>query len=115
MIALRAPGHKEITMADQSWTWPADRVLVLYEWSWFNPDIDDVVGGWSRQSEADDAGYVHFEAEALRDAETVQIHPASRDFVFAKSHTFSALVRLPLELRTDDGVPLPWVRALLGG
>ncbi len=50
-------------MANQKWTWPAGRVLILYEWSWFDPDLGDVVSGWSRQSEADDAGYVHFEAE----------------------------------------------------
>jgi hypothetical protein len=112
MIAPRAPGHKEITMADQTWTWPAGRVLVLYEWSWFDPEISDTVVGWSRQSEADERGFVHLEAEDLQPARTLQ---TASDYVFVKPHTLSPFVPLPDELTDDTGAPLPWVRALIGG
>lgn len=97
----------------QRWTWPASRAIVLYHWSWFDTKAGGVVAGWSRQSEVDAAGYVHFEEESDRPAETRQIDPESRDFTFAEPHTFTGLTPLPSELRGADGAPLPWIRALL--
>ena len=101
-------------MADQVWTWPAGQVLVLYEWLWFDPNLDNVVGGWSQQRDADAADYVQVQAEGLRPVKTMEIHARHRDFAFAKPHAFRALTQLPHELRADEGTPLPWVRALLG-
>jgi hypothetical protein len=113
MIALRAPGHKEITMADQTWTWPAGRVLILYHWSWFDQNLGEIIAGWSQRSETDDADYIHLEAERLREAETVRVDQEGRPLI--EPYTFSAFTGVPHELSADDGAPLPWVRALLGG
>jgi hypothetical protein len=112
MIALRGPGHKEITMADQTWTWPAGRVLVLYRWTWLDPDADKMIVGWSRRDEADDAGYIHIEAESDQPAVTLRVHPDGMPLI--ERETFSAFTRLPPSLKEDDGRPLDWVRALLG-
>ncbi len=112
IIALCALGHKEITMADQTWTWPAGRVLVLYHWSWFDPSEGDVIVGWSQRGETDDAGYIHLEAEDFQPARTLQ---TASDYVIVKQHTLSPLTPLPDELTDDTGAPLPWVRALIGG
>jgi hypothetical protein len=108
------PTSSDTPDTPERWSWPAGRAIVLYDWSWFDRDLGEVVGGWSQQSEADDAGYVHMEADALHEAQTRQIHPESRLFVFANPHTFSNMTPLPLSLKGDDGLPLPWIRALLG-
>jgi hypothetical protein len=115
MIARGAPGHKEITMADQSWTWPAGRMLVLYHWSWFDPALGEVVVGWSQRGELDNNGFVHLEAEESQPARSIAVDPDLDPIV--KAHILSPLTRLPGELREDDGKgpPLPWVRVLLGG
>jgi hypothetical protein len=99
-------------MADQTWTWPAGRVLVLYEWTWFHPDIGEVIGGWSQRGEVDDTGFVHLEAERRRNARSVLVYRDGQ--LQASLHTFSALSPLPLALLDNDGTPLPWIRTLLG-
>ncbi len=79
MIALRAPGHKEITMADRDMDLRyLPRAHVFYEWSWFDPDLGHAVSGWSRHGRSRRGHGVHFEAETIHPAETVQIHPESR-------------------------------------
>jgi hypothetical protein len=96
----------------ERWSWAADRVLVLYHWRWFDPDLGEVVNGWSQQCAADDAGYVHFEADALHEAQTRQIHPESRRFVVVEVYTFTRMTCLPPGL-VQDGRPLAWIRTLL--
>lgn len=95
----------------QPWTWPADRIVRLYYWNWFDPDIGDVVAGWSQRGETDEAGYIHLETERGQDARTVQVY--KEGYPGAESHSFSALNPLPSELRLDDGRPLPWITALI--
>jgi hypothetical protein len=96
----------------ERWSWPADRAIVLYHWRWFDPDLGEVVGGWSQQCEADDADYVHFEADVLYEARTRRIHPKSRRFIVAEPYTFTNMTPLP-SLLLHDGRPLAWIRTLL--
>jgi hypothetical protein len=109
--------NKEATMLSSSytserWSWPADRALVLYHWRWFDPDLSEVVSGWSWQCEADDAGYVDLVADALHEARTWHIHPKSRHFVVVEPCTFTSVTSLP-SLLMQDGTPQAWIRNFL--
>lgn len=104
-----------MSQADQpSWTWPSGRAVVLYHWSWFDPEQGFVIAGWSQRNALDEAGYAHLEPEALRPVQSLWVDPEARDFLFIEPHTFTMLTRLPSELLAQDGTPLPWIRALLG-
>lgn len=94
------------------WTWPAGRAVVLYHWSWFDPQEGDVVVGWSQRDAADERDYVHFEAEHSVPARTVQVDRSGD--VFVEPHTFTAMTLLPPSLQDSDRRPLPWIRELLG-
>jgi hypothetical protein len=97
----------------ERWSWPAGRAIVLYHWSWFDPDLGDTVVGWSQRGEIDGNGFVHLEAEDFQPARSLQ---PGHDYVIVKAYTLSPLTALPDELTDDDdGTPLPWVRALIGG
>jgi hypothetical protein len=96
------------------WTWPAGRALVLYHWSWFDPEQGQVITGWSQRNALDEAGYAHLEAEALEAIRSMWVDPEVRHALFIEPHTFTPLTRLPSELRDGDGAPLTWIRALLG-
>lgn len=96
------------------WTWPSGRAIVLYHWSWFDPEQADVIVGWSQRDTLDAAGYAHLAAEKIQQARSVWVDPEARDYLIVEPHTFTALTRLPGELRDYDGAPLSWIRALLG-
>ena len=96
----------------ECWRWPADRAIVLYRWRWFDPDLGVVVNGWSQQCDADDAGYVDLEADALYEARTRHIHPKSRRCVVVEPSTFTSMTALP-PLLMQDGRLLAWIRTLL--
>jgi hypothetical protein len=96
----------------ECWSWPAERALVLYHWRWFDSDLSEVVSGWSQQCEADDAGYVDLEADALHEARTRYIHPKSRRFVVVEPYTFIGAASLP-PLLMQGGRPQAWIRNLL--
>lgn len=102
------------TPTTPDWTWPQGRAIVLYHWSWFDPQEGDIVVGWSQRDTTDEAGYIHLEAENPRPARSVQVDPEARSFLFIEPHTFTALTPLPLSLQDADGRPLPWIRELLG-
>jgi len=95
----------------QSWTWPPNRAVTLYYWSWFDPDAGGVVAGWSQRGGTDEAGYIHLEAERGQDARTVQVY--KEGYPSVEPHAFTVLNPLPSELRLDDGRPLPWITALI--
>jgi hypothetical protein len=107
---------KESTMptseTPQRWSWPAGRAIVLYHWAWYDQRLAEIITGWSQRNETDDAGYIHLEAERLREPRTMQVDQEGIPQV--ESHTLSGLTALPQELRTDDGRPLAWLRSLLG-
>jgi hypothetical protein len=96
----------------ERWSWPADRAIVLYHWRWFDPDLGEVVSGWSRQCDADEAGYVDLEADALHEARTRHLHPQSRRCVVVEPYTFTSPASLPRLLLHDSG-PQIWICALL--
>ena len=96
----------------QRWTWPHGRAIVLYHWSWYDRGLAEIVNGWSQRGETDDAGYLHLEAESIRDAETMQVDQGGEPLV--EPHTFTGLTLLPPSLLQDNGRPLKWIRALLG-
>lgn len=98
--------------SSQPWTWPPDRALTIYHWSWFDPAAGDVVAGWSQRGETNDRDYIHLEAERGQDPRTVQVY--KEGYPSVEPHTFSAMYPLPSELRLDDGRPLPWIIALIG-
>jgi hypothetical protein len=95
-----------------AWSWPQGRAIVLYHWSWFDPAAGDVITGWSQRGVADQHGFVHFEAEDLRPARSLEARPDLDPIV--EAHTFTLMTRLPGELRGPDNLPLPWIQALLG-
>ncbi len=74
----------------------------------------EVITGWSQRNALDEAGYAHLEAEELAPAQSLWVDPEARDFLFIEPQTFTALTRLPSELRDGGGAPLPWIRTLLG-
>lgn len=96
----------------ESWTWPPNRALTLYYWSWFDPAIGEVVAGWSLGGETDERDYIHLEAERWAEARTRQVY--REGFPFVEPHTFTVMIPLPLELLEADGRPFPWIRELLG-
>lgn len=98
--------------SSQPWTWPADRVVRLYHWSWFDPGAGGVVTGWSQRGETDDRGFLALEAERGQDGRYMRVY--QEGFPSTEPHTFTAMVPLPLELQWDDGRPLPWILELLG-
>lgn len=98
-------------MPEHTWTWPQGRALVLYHWSWFDPNEGDVITGWSQRNTLDEHSFVHLEAEDTRPARSCEVDLDLAPII--ELHTFTALTRLPGELRDDAGAPLPWLRALL--
>jgi hypothetical protein len=100
------------SQTSERWSWPADRAIVLYHWRWYDPELGEVVSGWSQQCEADHAGYVHFEADALYEAHTRHIDPQRRRLVVVEPYTFTSVTSLPPLLVHDSG-PQTWICALL--
>ena len=99
-------------MPEEPWNWPQGRAIVLYHWSWFDPNEGDVITGWSQRNTLDDHGFVHLEAEDTRPARSCEVDPDLDPIV--ELHTFTSLTPLPLSLKDDDGRPLAWIQTLLG-
>ena len=95
----------------QPWTWPPNRVLTLYHWSWFDLAAGDLIVGWSQCHTTDDSDYIHLEAETISPARSVQVDFDGNPII--EVHTFTSFTSLPATLKDHDGRPLEWILALL--
>jgi hypothetical protein len=115
IVICRSVEETSMSQSDTpKWTWPAGRAVVLYHWSWFDPELGQVIVGWSHRNALDEAGYAHLEPEALVPARSLWVDPEARDFLFVEPETYTALTRLPPSLQESGGRPLAWIRELLG-